>query len=530
MLPAGARLIMGGAGASGNRLGELLGESVTMPGTSAFIQSRVGFTDRITGEATVQTEGGHTQAMLGLVGSVGRHFAGTVGFATAGGSLAWDFDVQGHFARWNVTARSQRRSEGFSSPLSVDQQEHYGEVMFRASDDLDVAVIGSSRRGALGTVDFVLPAVSWQPTERTWLRARPDFDGRYRADFSWALGVGSRVTASYYDRGAMVGFSTRLSRSIQTTVTAQWHPELLDRENVQVSWLGDGPMRPGLTAAVRRTRGQLGAMVGAQAVVGPGLLVSAQFENDPHYGDALNRRDNRVTLRLHTDMAFARGRVLSGSTYALSATRGAIGGTLKVAEGATIAAEDLAGLPILVDGRAVARTQRGGRFFIGGLRPGVYNVEIEPEGLPIELTLRDGSRRAEVASGGVTTVEFFAIVEYGFAGRVMVESDVFPNALVELLDAKGTLIQSTRTDRFGLYRFDGVVRGTYTVRLSAKNAPLADVIWPNRTVHVEDFMFGQDLLLRSIDIREQSMPESLTGGSAAGEAGGQGSGQQDEQQ
>jgi len=266
-------------------------------------------------------------------------------------------------------------------------------------------------------------------------------------------------------------------------------------------------------------------MLGAQATFGPGVLVSAQFENDPRINDPLTVSDPRITLRLHTDLAFAGGQVLGGSTYALSTTRGAVGGRIQVAGEAMVSAEDLAGLPVLVDGRAVTRTQRGGRFFVGNLRPGVYNIEIDPEGLPIELTIQGAGRRARVEPGAVTGVDFTATQEFGFAGRVLVEDAAFANALVELLDSRGDVIQTARTDRFGLYRFDGVPVGRYRVRLSSKNAPGADVIWPSREVIVKDFLFGQDLVLRRVDIRELSIPESLSGGTGSGQTGGQGSGQ-----
>jgi len=189
---------------------------------------------------------------------------------------------------------------------------------------------------------------------------------------------------------------------------------------------------------------------------------------------------------------------------------------------ANVSAEDLAGLPVLIDGRAVTRTRRGGRFFVGNLRPGVYRVEIDPEGMPIELTLRQPGRRARVEPGAVTGVDFVATQEFGFAGRVLVEGQPFANALVELLDQRGNVIQTAKTDRFGLYRFDGVVAGRYRVRMSPRNAPGADVTWPTRDVLVEDFLFGQDLVLRRIDIREQSMPDGLSGGGQAGGATGSG--------
>jgi len=473
----------------------------------------------------VQTRGDQRQAMVGLAGSFGRNFVGSAAVATSGGTVGWDVDVQGYFSRWRVTGRSQQTGAGFNPGLGSEQYDHYAEVEYRPTDSLDIALVGSRRYDGLVATQYVLPAVSWQPTARTWLRARPDLFGRYRFDFSWSFVGTSRLTAAYIDGDTNVGISSSLSRALLVSVSGEWNDRYGTRQTVQASWVGASAWQPGFTAGVRRTRGEIGVMLGAQATFGPGVLASVQFENDPRVNDPLNRRDPRVTIRLHTDLAFARGQVLSGSTYALSTTRGAVGGRIRVVGDGDVSAEDLEGLPVLVDGRAVTRTQRGGRFFIGNLRPGVYNIEIDPEGLPIELTIQGSGRRARVEPGAVTGVDFSATREFGFAGRVLVEDEVFANALVELIDRRGNVVQSARTDRFGLYRFDGVPVGRYRVRLSAKNAPGADVIWPTREVLVEDFLFGQDLVLRRGDIRELRIPEGLTGGSGSGEAGGQGSGQ-----
>ncbi|NIT65472.1 MAG: hypothetical protein GWM93_02085, partial [Gemmatimonadetes bacterium] len=80
----------------------------------------------------------------------------------------------------------------------------------------------------------------------------------------------------------------------------------------------------------------------------------------------------------------------------------------------------------------------------------------------------------------------------------------------------GDVIQTVRTDRFGLYRFDRVVVGRYTVRLAAANAPRADITWPSRTVEVNDFLFGQDLELSRLEIDGRDVPAGLNAGQGQG--------------
>jgi hypothetical protein len=516
LLPAGAALVMGGVGLAGNYFGDLINERESLAAPTGFLQSRYGLSDRMTLEATLQTHGDRKQALVGVAGSFGRNFVGSAAVAASGGGVGWDVDVQGYFSRWQVTGRSQQTAAGFSSDFAAARYDHYGEFVFRPTSHLDIGLVAASRYDGVVATEYVLPSLSWQPTARTWLRARPDVFGRYRFDFSWAAVDRARLTAAYLDGNLNVGVNGSVTDSIMVGANSEWDERYGDRQTVQASWVGQSALQPGFAAGISRTRGALGVMLGAQAVVGPGVLVSAQFENDPRYNDPLNRRDSRVTLRIQTDLAFAGGQVLGGSTYALSTTRGAVGGQVKVGGDVELPPGALEGLTVMVDGRAVTRTQRGGRFFVGNLRSGVHTIEIDAEGMPIELNLPHPTRRARVEPGAVTGVDFVAIQEFGFAGRVLVEDQVFARALVELLDLQGELIDSARTDRFGLYRFDGVAVGTYRVRLSPKNAPNADVVWPHRTVTVDDFLFGQDLVLRRVDIHELSVPDELTGGQGAG--------------
>ena len=527
LLPAGATTLMGGAGAAGNYVGDLLDNRFSAGSAAGFFQARHGLSERVTVESSVQMKEGRYQAAAGLTGSLGRNFVGSAAVATSGVAMGWDVDVQGYFSRWRVTARSQQTGAGFSTDLSPARHSHYGEVTFRPTSNLDVGIIAASRDDGFIQTEYVRPSLSWQPTARTWVRAAPDSFGRYRFDFSWAATNRTRLSAGYVDRRAIVGMTTNLTPYVGLSATAEWDERYGDRQAVQATWTSDSAWEPGFVAGVRRTGGALGVTLGAQATFGPGVLLSAQFENDPRFNDPLARRDPRLTIRLFTDLAFAGGQVLGGRSYSLSSTRGAVGGRVRVEGADGVDPEALAGLPVLVDGRALTKTQRGGRFYVGNLRPGVHLVEIDPQGLPIEFSLRDTARQVRIEPGAVTGVDVMATREYGFAGRVLVEDQIFAFAVVELLDGAGDVVQTARADRFGLYRFDGVPVGVYTLRLSPKNAPGADVIWPSREIEVSDFSFGNDLVLLRVNIRELSIPEELSGalsGQTESETGTQGAG------
>ncbi len=148
----------------------------------------------------------------------------------------------------------------------------------------------------------------------------------------------------------------------------------------------------------------------------------------------------------------------------------------------------------MVDRRVRARTDSAGRFFVGGLSPGVYAVELDTENLPIQLSPVEARHLVEVESGAVTRVDFPVRLELGLAGRVVGESgDPVPNVVVEVLDAANYPVAQAGTDRFGLYRVDGLAPGAYFLRATIVSADGSERT-VERLVHlVADFLFGQDL-------------------------------------
>jgi protocatechuate 3,4-dioxygenase beta subunit len=102
---------------------------------------------------------------------------------------------------------------------------------------------------------------------------------------------------------------------------------------------------------------------------------------------------------------------------------------------------------------------------------------------------------AEVAAGAITRVDFTVRPEYGLAGRVRDASgNALPDRSMELYDAQGQRRGQAVTDRFGLYRMDGVPPGRYELRLVAQPGETEPM--PRRGVVIaRDFIFDQDLKL-----------------------------------
>ena len=87
--------------------------------------------------------------------------------------------------------------------------------------------------------------------------------------------------------------------------------------------------------------------------------------------------------------------------------------------------------------------------------------------------------------------------EFGLAGRV---KDTFgaplPDVRVELVDSDGNVVKTSVTDRFGLYRMDGLPIGRYTLRPAPESRPAASIALASREIEIrDDFLFDQDLIV-----------------------------------
>jgi hypothetical protein len=105
-----------------------------------------------------------------------------------------------------------------------------------------------------------------------------------------------------------------------------------------------------------------------------------------------------------------------------------------------------------------------------GLLPGIYQVSLSPEYLPMDLTPHDATYRVKVAPSATTRVNFTLAYEYGVAGQVLYE-DKQPaiGLVVNVYGSLSDLIHSTRTDQYGYYRFSGLEPGGYVIKVSPES-------------------------------------------------------------
>jgi len=252
---------------------------------------------------------------------------------------------------------------------------------------------------------------------------------------------------------------------------------------------------------IARSCGEPGYLLGGRITLLAGIVGQARLESNSLGADSDLAREPRLLVNLIADLGLARGRFVAASPQSVREGRGGIAGVVLVDAPRGFPKYDLADVPVSVNGRRVARTDANGQFFIGALEPGVYRVELEPDNLPIELVPRLRSLNAEVGGAAVTRVDFVVRPEYGIAGRVVAGSgDPVRGVRVELLDGSRIVVARSVTDRFGLYRMDGLPVGSYLLRVEPFTRSGVGAEGPSRIVRItDDFLFGQDLSLPADD-------------------------------
>ncbi len=492
MLPSGALMMQGGFGQQGNALHP----AQQLSGTAGFAQGRFGVSSKLTLETAMQQDGARRQFVVGAVSQLASGVVASFAGAGSGGRFGYLGDIEAYAGRWRFLASSQGREAGFQ--LGSERfTDHFVDFSRRSvSGTWEVGVVGRYRRSQTGDQTFLLPAVSFRPWRGMSMRARPDYHGEYRLDLMWSPGSRWRVGATRSGPNAMLDLTWQPAARLRASLLGQIVQGAGHSQALRLSWVGKGRWQPALIGGPMLTNGQLGVALGVQAAVMPGMLLAATYQTKSLLAEEGRESGATLSFALVGDLAFAGSRVVPGRSLGNYGSTGGIAGRIRVADGYKVDAEQLAGLPILVNGRPATRTTRGGKYLLTNLDEGVHRVEYDPDRLPIELSPRERKRMVEVAAGAITRADFTLDVEFGIAGRVLVGGRKLPGLMVELVDRRGDVVARAATDRFGLFRIDGVPIGSYTLRLSPDNAPDADIEWPSRPVEViDDFIFDQDLSL-----------------------------------
>jgi hypothetical protein len=483
LLPDGAVVHQGAVGVGGNPLDDA---STADDDLAGFYQARFGVSDRLTLETTIQQSEGDTVATGGIVARLGRSLLTSVAVGTVRDAMGYEAVIENVRLPWRFLGQSRWNEAGYRSPDAAEFADHWVEIGYQPTPTFDLALYGRVRDQDGESTEYLLPGVNWYPLPQLNLRARPDADGDYRFDAFVYLGdsVRGALSRTGNDTGASLQVLLR-DRLHQIRVTADFIGDGGERYTALLERTRTSRWSPTWEAGVTRRDDEIGFVARAAVPLMPGILLGAEYQDGTAFGVG---GDSTVLVRITSDLSYSQGRFIAADSLPSRQDIGSLTGRIRVEAPESFERPSLADVLIEIDQRPSVRTERDGSFFVGNLIPGLYRVRMDPGELPIELTPVRTAYVVEVAEGAATRVDFVVRPLFGIAGRVTTsDGDRLAGIRVEVIDATGEVAADGITDRFGLYRVDGLPIGRFTVRVAG--SPQA-----SRAVEVvDDFLFGQDL-------------------------------------
>ncbi|OCQ90049.1 hypothetical protein BCD64_19130 [Nostoc sp. MBR 210] len=507
LLPAGGNVQLAGVGLTGNLVQNSLFD--TNNGTDAgqfagFYQIRQGISNNLTFEGSVQAIPDTIQSQAGLVWRVANPVVLSASVGNSFGKLAYNTDLDIQLGKLDITANSQSYPNGYrNGKNSGEFFNHSAEVSYRFNNKFQLGFLARSRKSGTDTNEYISPTFFLQPFARLSLSGRPDITGQYLFNAYYQVNRAARLSFNTYGDRYASDLSYNFNRNYQVSLGTDFGGNYATRYTATLNYSPASIRQLSWRMGLAYREGNFGPIVGASMQVLPGLFARVEYQGIPFAGrrNAFGGfNDDRLTVSLVSDLSFAGGRAVPSSFSSLGKERGAIAGRISVSgenqgydlQGASVKVINNRNKPV-----GGAKTDSSGNFFVGGLPEGVYRVEVDPEQLPVELTVQKTSRVAEVGMAGVTNVDFTARLEYGLAGRITdVAGQPMSDVRVELVNLDGTEVLAAMTDEFGLYRVDGVPVGKYTLRIPPQEAIANSETFPKRdiTIHNE-FVYDQNLQL-----------------------------------
>ncbi|NJR14727.1 MAG: hypothetical protein HC785_02805 [Calothrix sp. CSU_2_0] len=508
LLPSGGNIQLAGLGISGNLVqDQLFGESNSDYNGKlmGFYQLRQGLSNNLTFESSLQAIPGTLQSQAGLVwrlanpvilsGSVGNSY-GKLGYAA-------DLDIQLDKLDINANSQSLPRSFRTGNKESFERFNHSLEMKYRFNNKFNLGFIARNRQDDTSTASYILPTFTLRPFSTVSLNGRPDIDGKYLFNAFYQPNFATRLSFNTYGDAYLSDLSYKFKNDYQVSGGTEFGSGSAPRYTLGFGYYPNSLRQLSWNVGLALREGEVAPIAGASMQVLPGLLARLEYQGIPSRATSGNFGgfgSDRFSLTLVSDLSFARGQITPANYTGVTKERGAIAGHIKV-EGAK-GGFDLSGSNVtIIDNRGQvmgsSQTDSKGNFFVGGLPEGNYIVELEPDTLPVELSVPKTSMVAQVANSAVTRLDFPVRAEFGVAGRVTdVSGQPVAEVKIELMNSAGARILSGLTDKFGLYRLDGVPVGKYMLRISTQDILNGNDALPKRQIEIRnEFVYNQNLQL-----------------------------------
>ncbi len=517
LLPVNGSIQLVGAGAIGNLANGALGLNNNSDNNrgkfTGFYQVRQGISDGLTLEGAVQylpQNNGDRYIYQGQVGAIARVLDPLVVSASIGqsslGKTAYSTDFNLNLNAIRVQGSADYFPANYNTVNETRDRFNRGvDLSYRVGSDLDIGANYRERQDSSTFVSYILPSFNWRPTNNVSIFGRPGSNAEYLYNIYYQPSTPTRISFAGSPQNNIVDLSYTFDPSLQGSFSYSFG----DNNSPLYSFLlTSGGQQPGdiswgIGAAL--SNGEIRPQANASLEITPGLLGRIDYRGFParNFGSNTGTSGDQVSISLVTDLAFNQGGVVPANSSSFSRGRGNIAGKIKILNSDNLPSFNLSGASVSVKqgdrafGSSVLDSQ--GNFFVGNIPDGVYVVELEPNELPVELSILKSSRVARVAGGATTDVEFAMQAEFGVAGRIRdAKGQTKSNISLQLVNTQGVVVKSTRTDEFGLYRIDGIPIGKYKIQVILPPTSNIGKQSPSLDLEIRDrFLFDRDLQILS---------------------------------
>lgn len=507
-LPAGELLIRGGAGRTGNLLDR---NDANHGGDAFFGHLQYGLDNRITVEAGIQnnSDTGTPDLFAGTIVSAGSNWTAALFGARSNNRHAGEFRLEGWGRHWRGSLWSSMQEKYFGNDNSLRKENHVLNISLQPFKNMNISLYGRSEKEEDTFIgEYLLPGFNWNVFRWMAISATPDDDENYSYETQIRFSSATNLRIGYKSDLISADFNHDFSEKLKMRVASEHF--LKTRDNVTTCYFDWYPGKNNfdlIEAGVAYSQGRAGFSGSWSKYINAGLRFALRYSYNMNNAQALDIDElsfidtsseaaQYIACALTWDLGWSGKSFHPINRTAVSTTRGGISGSLAIESETTLSASDINNVSILLNGRSMQQRQIDGSFFVGNLRPGVYNVSVDPENLPVELVVDQATRNVEVKSGSVTHLSIPVHAQYGIAGKITdTYGQAIPNVLIEIRDASGTEITRSYSNEFGYYRADELRSGAYEVKtVSVNGIPLQGE--PSKSITIKnDYLFNVDITI-----------------------------------
>ncbi|MEO8671332.1 MAG: hypothetical protein ABI411_08455 [Tahibacter sp.] len=458
LMPEGSYVVHAGFGQQDNPLDP----NAVAEGGAGFATTRVGVLPRLTLDGSALRAYGQTFTAAGATADLGRVGTWTTRLAQSNNAMAVGLLGEGHadHAFWSASLR--RFEAGYLDDETPMRHDYLMEAGWQRPR-LRLSLIGRDIVDpALGTKRYLKPSLAAQPLQSVSISAFPDYNGKYVYAANWQASERTRFSLASYDQRRQLDWQQTVTPNYTLTTAIVDDHSLGSRQSSVLYRRPD--TRDGIAWGVGVLHGnsRFGYLVDAGMELRPGLMARLQVQNDPLYTTS-SGSSRLINLAISADFAVAAGGLSRGS---FNPEHRRIGAIIAHIDPSTIPdsikVSTLAGVGILVDGQVRTVLDEFGSARIDGVPPGVHQVSLDLENLPLELTPLEGPRNVEVRAGSATGVAFHLSHTTGCAGRVAIEAAGWT---IRAVDGQAKVLATGTVNSIGYYRLDGLMPASYQLEL-----------------------------------------------------------------